>query len=74
MGIDGSVREVLLKEKVLQYGYFLELTNLDKLLSILKTLFTFFAKQATLMRKSTELSLPPQLVFNSATYYDFLQL
>jgi hypothetical protein len=38
-------------------------TFLDKLLFILKILFTFASKQATLMRKSTVLSLPPQLVF-----------
>jgi hypothetical protein len=35
----------------------LVLTNLDQLLFILKMLFTFFTKQATLRRKSTLLSL-----------------
>ncbi len=35
----------------------------DQPLLILQTLFTFLAKQATLMRRSTVLSLPPQLVF-----------
>jgi len=41
----------------------LALTSLDQLISILKILFTFVAKQATLMRRSTVLSLPLQLVF-----------
>ncbi len=37
------------------------LTSLDLLLLILKLLFTFFTKQATLMRRSTVLSLPLKL-------------
>jgi hypothetical protein len=37
-------------------------TSLDSNLYKLKILFTFFTKQATLMRRSTVLSLPPQLV------------
>jgi hypothetical protein len=37
-------------------------TSLDQLLLKLKILFTFFTKQATLMRKSTVLSRPPQAV------------
>jgi len=38
-------------------------TSLDQLLFILKILFTFFTKQSTLMRRSTVLSLPPQVKF-----------
>ncbi len=41
----------------------LVLTSLDKLLVKLKILFTFLTKDATLMRRSTVLILPPQLVF-----------
>ncbi len=41
----------------------LVLTSLDQLLFTLKILFTFLTKQATIMRKSTVLSLSPQLVF-----------
>ncbi len=41
----------------------LVLTSLDQLLFKLKILWTFFTKQATLMRRSSVLSLPPQLVF-----------
>ena len=37
----------------------LVLTNLDRLLVMLKILFAFFTKQATLMRRSVVLSLPP---------------
>ncbi len=37
--------------------------SLDQLLFILKLLFTIFIKQATLMRRSTVLSLSLQLVF-----------
>jgi hypothetical protein len=36
-------------------------TNLDQLLHRLKILFTFFLKQATLMRRSTVLNHPPPL-------------
>ncbi len=39
------------------------LTSLDKLILILKILFSFFTKQAALMRRSTVLSLSPQLIF-----------
>ncbi len=39
------------------------LTRLIQLIFIMKMLFTFVTKQATLMRKSTVLSLPLQLVF-----------
>jgi hypothetical protein len=39
------------------------LTSLDQLIFVLKVLFTLFTKQATLTRRSTVLSLPPQLVF-----------
>jgi hypothetical protein len=45
----------------------LVLTSLDQLILILKILFSFFTKQATLMRRSTSLSLPPQLVFPGIT-------
>ena len=38
----------------------LVLTSLCQLVFILKILFSFFTKQATLMRSSTVLSLPPQ--------------
>ncbi len=41
----------------------LVLTSLHQLLLMLKILFTFFTKQPTLIRRSTVLSLPPQLVF-----------
>jgi hypothetical protein len=41
----------------------LVLTGLDQLLFILKVLFTFLKKPATLMRRSTVQSLPLQLVF-----------
>jgi hypothetical protein len=42
----------------------LVLTSLDQLIFKLKILFfLFFTKQATLMRRSTVLSLPPHLVF-----------
>ncbi len=41
----------------------LVLTSLDQLLFILKILFSFVTKQATLKRRSTVLSLPPYLVF-----------
>jgi hypothetical protein len=43
----------------------LVLTSLDHLLFKSKMLFTFFTKQANLMRRSTVSSLPPQLVFPS---------
>jgi hypothetical protein len=42
----------------------LVLTTLDQLLLELKILFTSFTKQAVLMRRSTVLTLPPQLVFH----------
>jgi hypothetical protein len=41
----------------------LVLTSLDQLISKLKILFSFFIKQPTLMRRSTVLILPLQLVF-----------
>ncbi len=41
----------------------LVLTSSNQLLLILKLLFTFFTKDATLMRRSTVLSLNPQLIF-----------
>jgi hypothetical protein len=42
----------------------LTLTILDQLICVLKILFSFFTKQATLMRRSTVLGLPPHLVFH----------
>ncbi len=44
-------------------GDLLILTSLDQLVLILQTFFTFLTKWATLMRRSTVLSLPLQLVF-----------
>ncbi len=41
----------------------LVLTSLDQLIFILKILFTFITKQLTLLRRSTVLCLPLQLVF-----------
>ncbi len=41
----------------------LVLTSLDQLLLTLAKLFSFLTKQATLMRRSTVLSAPLQLVF-----------
>jgi hypothetical protein len=41
----------------------LVLTCLDQLIVIMKILFPFFTKRATLMRRSTVLSLPHNLVF-----------
>jgi hypothetical protein len=43
---------------------------LPRCLWIMPTLFTFFTKQATLMRRSTVLSLPLQLVFPGETQQD----
>ncbi len=57
------VREVLLKGKA-QYSW-PPSTNLDQLLFILKILFTFFTKQATLV------SLPSQLVFPGLVFTSF---
>ncbi len=45
----------------------LVLTGLYQLLHALKILFTFFTKLATLMRRSSVLSLPPQLAFPAVT-------
>jgi hypothetical protein len=41
----------------------LVLTSIDQLLFTLKISFTLFKQQATLIRRSTVLCLPPQLVF-----------
>jgi hypothetical protein len=41
----------------------LVLPSLDQLIFIMEILFTFVIKQAALMRRSTILSLPLQLVF-----------
>jgi hypothetical protein len=45
----------------------LVLTSLDQLVFILKILFSYFSKHATLMRISAVLSLPPQLVIPGQT-------
>jgi hypothetical protein len=42
-------------------------TSLDQVLSILKILFSYITKEATLVRKSIVLSLPFQLVFLAGT-------
>jgi hypothetical protein len=47
----------------------LVLTSLDQLLFILKILFMYLTKQATLSRRSTVLSLPCQLVFPGSCFY-----
>jgi hypothetical protein len=52
-------------------AHLLVLTGLDQLLLILKILSTYFAKQATLMRRSTVLSLPPQLAFPGLSFFFF---
>jgi hypothetical protein len=41
----------------------LVLTSLDQFVFKLEIIFSFLTKQATLMRRPTVLSLPPQLVF-----------
>jgi hypothetical protein len=43
--------------------HLLELSSLDQLPLIMKILFTYFTKQAALMRRSTVLSLSLQSVF-----------
>jgi hypothetical protein len=50
-------REVLQKGKA-QYSWPPVLANLDQLFFELRILFTSFTKEATLMRRSTVLSLP----------------
>jgi hypothetical protein len=44
--------------------------RVDQLLFIMKISFTFFTKQTALMRRSTVLSLPPQLVFPADTHHN----
>ncbi len=46
----------------------LVLTSLDQLIFKLEILFSFLTKQAILMRRSTVLSFPPQLVFPAIRY------
>jgi hypothetical protein len=46
----------------------LALTSLEQLLLITETLLTFFTKQVVLLRRSTVLSLPLQLVFPAYIY------
>jgi hypothetical protein len=65
--IDTSLRETLLNGRLSTVNL-LVLACLDKLLFILKISFTFLTKQATLMRRSTVLRLPPQLVFPASMY------
>jgi hypothetical protein len=48
----------------------LEKTSSDQLLLILQTFICFLTKQATLMRRSTILSLPLQLVFPGPMHRD----
>ncbi len=60
---EGSVQLTSLRGGRLSTIDLLVLTNLDKLVFILTILFSFFTKQVTLMRRSTVLSLFPQLVF-----------
>jgi hypothetical protein len=48
----------------------LVLTSLDHLLFIQKILLRFLTKKASLVRRSTLLSHPPQLVFSVYTYTD----
>ncbi len=57
-----GLREVLLKGRLSTVNLLVP-TSLDRLLFILKILFTFFTKQPTSIRRSIVLSLPPQLVF-----------
>jgi hypothetical protein len=56
------VRVVLLKVRLSAVDL-LVLTSLDQLLFIMKILFKCFTKQATVLRRSTVLSLPLKLVF-----------
>jgi hypothetical protein len=60
-------REPLLKGKLSTIDL-LVLTSFNELVFILRILFTLFTKQATLMRRSTILNLPLQLVFPGVTY------
>ncbi len=55
-------RDILRNGKA-QYGWPLVPTSLDELVFHLKFFFTFLTKQANLMRRSTVLGLPPQLIF-----------
>ncbi len=62
--LEYRTREVLLKGRLsLSTIDLLVLTSLDQLLFLLKIFFTFFTKQVTLMRSSSVLFLPSQLVF-----------
>jgi len=56
-GASARAREALLKGKD-QYNALLVLASLDELVLILQSLFTFFTKQAHVMRKKSALSLP----------------
>jgi len=44
------------------------LTGSDQLIFVMKILFTFVTKQAALLKRTTLLSLPLQLVFPDLTY------
>ncbi len=58
--------EPLLKGRISTFDLVV-LTRLDQLLSIFQTLFTFLQKQATIIRRSTLLSLSLQLAFLAET-------
>ncbi len=47
----------------------LVLASLDQLLFLLEILFIFVTKQATLVRKSTMLSFPLQLVYHCPMHF-----
>jgi hypothetical protein len=63
----GGTRETLMKGRLSTVGLLVP-TNLYQMLFLLKILFAFGTKRATLMRRSTVLSLPIQLVFPAFTY------
>ncbi len=68
---DHTTMEVLLKWKT-QYGW--PPCAILTVLSCISLLFVFSTKQPTLMRRSTVLSLPPQLVFPGPTTHFRMRL
>ncbi len=52
----------------------LVLTSLNQLIFKLKKIFTFVAKQATLVRRSTVLTLPLQLLIPDSIFKVFFKL
>jgi len=52
----------------------LDLTCLNRLLFILKILFTLLTKQASLMRRSNVWSFTPRLVFPGKSYKNFFDI